>query len=109
MNLSFLFARNITRPTWVNRTGGYTSRDLVNDIMITQFTSRMFDFVCKFDKSSLEIFALVTGLKQRIQQINLFLTLVGTGLTELKKQTIQNKTNYYVLMSQIYSFKECHT
>ena len=42
------------------------------------------DWIGKLDKSLLEIFALVRGLNQRIQQINIFLTLVGTGLSELK-------------------------
>ena len=32
---------NITRPTRVNRTGRFTSRGLVDGIMIIQFTSRM--------------------------------------------------------------------
>ena len=42
------------------------------------------DWIGKLDKSLLEIFTLVRGLNQRIQQINIFLTLVGTGLSELK-------------------------
>ena len=50
----------------------------------------------------------MTGLKQRIQHINLFLTLVGTGLTELKQTNNEKQNKVLWVNEQNLQFENLH-